>query len=155
MVERNVMVGYLRICIFVLGAAVVAPQISIAQTGQSGFDPWPSDTSNGPYGYADDYDPPPEISPNAERWRYSFHNGHWWYFTPQRKWLYWSQGRWVDYLPPGRSNTPPYIQPPVPQRSTVRRRLFNGPYNAYRYNAAPAPFGGGGFYYGQTGFGAY
>jgi hypothetical protein len=151
MAERNAMVGSLRIFIFVLATALGVPQISIAQTGQSGFEPWPQ----GPSGYTDEYDPPPDISPNAERWRYSFHNGHWWYFTPQRKWLYWSQGRWVDYLPPGRSNTPPFIQPPVPQRSTIRRRLFNGPYSAHRYNPPIGPFGGGGFYSGQTGFGVY
>jgi hypothetical protein len=145
------MVGYLRI--FVLAAVLAAPEISSAQTGQSGFDPWPANGADALY--QGDYDPPPEISPNAERWRYSFHNGSWWYFTPERKWLYWSQGRWVDYLPPGRSNTPPYIQPPVPQRTTLRRRLFNGPYNAYRYNPAPGPVYGGGGYYGQAGFGVY
>lgn len=147
------MVGYLRV--FILAVALAAPQISIAQTGPSGVEPWPASTSDGFYPPGSDYDPPPDISPNAERWRYSFQNGHWWYLTPQRKWLYWSEGRWVDYLPPGRSNTPPYIQPPVPQRSTVRRRWFNGPYNAYRYNATPGPFYGGGGYYGQAGFGVY
>src|SRR5215469_953604 len=138
------MISYLRIVVL---AAALAASTSLAQTGQ--FESWPSDAPDG------FYETPPEISPNAERWRYSFHNGNWWYFTPQRKWLYWSQGRWVDYLPPGGGNIPPYVQPPVPQRSTVRRRLFNGPYNAYRYNPAPGPFYGGGGYYGQTGFGVY
>lgn len=91
-----------------------------AQLPQSGFTPSSLPTDSG------SLDAPPEISPHAEQWRYSFQNGFCWYFTPERRWLYWSQGRWVEYLPPGRSNTPPYVQPPTPARwrpfGTIRRR---------------------------------
>ncbi|HVX14758.1 MAG TPA: hypothetical protein VHC22_26450 [Pirellulales bacterium] len=96
---------------------------------------------------------PPEISPNAEAWRYTYRNGGWWYLSPERRWHYWSQGRWVEYLPPGRSNTPSYIQPPAPQRP-ARWRPFNGRFNAYRANPAAMPYGGAG-YYGQVGVGVY
>jgi hypothetical protein len=108
---------------------------------------------------AGDYERPPEISPNAESWRYTYQNGRWWYRSPDRRSLYWSQGRWVEYLPPGRSNTPPYIQPPAPQRP-ARWRPFGGRLNAYRANPAAVPYGGpgyygGGGYYGQAGIGVY
>lgn len=99
------------------------------------------------------YDPGPDISPHAEQWRYSLNGGRWWYFSPERRWHYWSEGRWVEHLPPSRSNTPPYIQPPVPQRP-VRRRWIGG-YNAWRYNPAPAAYSFGPGYYGQPGFGVY
>jgi hypothetical protein len=60
----------------------------------------------------------PDISPNADKWRYVWYGGRWWYRQPTNRWTYWSEGRWVDYLPPARSNTPGYVQPPPP----VRRR---------------------------------
>lgn len=99
------------------------------------------------------FDPGPEISPNAEQWRYSYQNGCWWYLSPERKWLYWFDGRWVEYLPPSRSNAPPNVQPPVPQR-TARRRWF-APYSAWRYGPAALPYNAGPAYYGQMGYGVY
>ena len=29
------------------------------------------------------------------RWRYQWHNGNWWYWTPRNEWLLWRGGRWV------------------------------------------------------------
>lgn len=86
-----------------------------AQVPQPGFRPSPLPGESG------SVDVPPDISPNAEQWRYSFQNGFWWYITPEHRWLYWSQGRWVEHLPPGRSNTPPYLQPPMTQTNRWRR----------------------------------
>ncbi len=87
-------------------------------------------------------EPEPEISPNAEKWRYVWFGGRWWYRQPTNRWSYWTEGRWVDYVPPARGNTPPYVQPPPP----VRRRWRVGaaaPY--YRNPSAPGaavPYGG-------------
>jgi len=33
----------------------------------------------------------------GEKWRYKRHNGQWWYWLPSNKWVYWNDGRWVDY----------------------------------------------------------
>lgn len=38
-------------------------------------------------------------SGNVERWRYRQHNGEWWYWLPDERWVYWRDGRWQDYNP--------------------------------------------------------
>lgn len=32
-------------------------------------------------------------------WRYKQHNGKWWYWLPSERWVYWSNGAWVDHVP--------------------------------------------------------
>lgn len=41
--------------------------------------------------------PPRGLSEN--RWRYSFHRGHWWYYRDGGRWAYWTGLKWVDYEP--------------------------------------------------------
>lgn len=43
-------------------------------------------------------DVPPQGS-SANRWRYSFHNGHWWYYRDGGRWAYWTGTTWADYEP--------------------------------------------------------
>jgi hypothetical protein len=81
-------------------------------------------------------------------------NGMYWYFTPQRKWMYWSQGRWVQYESPAYSNTPPGLQPPAVSRPFRRARVNFGvgvgmPYYPYGY---PYSYPG---YYGGMGVGFF
>jgi hypothetical protein len=33
------------------------------------------------------------------QWRYRFYNGVWWYWLPENRWVYWSNGAWLDYNP--------------------------------------------------------
>jgi hypothetical protein len=91
-------------------------------------------------GPTSDIPPQPEFSPNAEKWRYTWFSGRWWYRQPNNRWSYFSDGRWVDYAPPGRTNASPYILPPPP----VRRWQF-GAGRYYRNPYPPgvaAPYGG-------------
>ena len=34
-----------------------------------------------------------------DAWRFRQHQGLWWYWLPSEKWVYWSDGQWVDYDP--------------------------------------------------------
>jgi len=34
-----------------------------------------------------------------ERWRFKYHRGAWWYWLPSERWVWWSNGAWVDYQP--------------------------------------------------------
>jgi hypothetical protein len=34
-----------------------------------------------------------------DQWRYTFHNGEWWYWLPANRWVYWRDNRWNDYNP--------------------------------------------------------
>ena len=34
-----------------------------------------------------------------DQWRYTFHNGEWWYWLPADRWVYWRDNRWNDYDP--------------------------------------------------------
>jgi len=33
----------------------------------------------------------------ANRWRYKFHNGHWWYYDRGKQWSYWNGSAWRPY----------------------------------------------------------
>jgi hypothetical protein len=35
----------------------------------------------------------------VEQWRYKRHNGHWWYYQVNGKWLFWNGRSWSDYTP--------------------------------------------------------
>ncbi len=44
--------------------------------------------------------------PAAIRWRYRWYDGHWWYWTPQDRWMwYGSDGRWIEFTSPDNSPT--------------------------------------------------
>jgi hypothetical protein len=34
-----------------------------------------------------------------QQWRFTFHNGEWWYWLPENRWVYWRDNRWNDYNP--------------------------------------------------------
>jgi hypothetical protein len=38
-------------------------------------------------------------SRNDNQWRYTFYNGMWWYWLPERRWVYWRDNHWNDYRP--------------------------------------------------------
>ena len=33
----------------------------------------------------------------GNRWRYRFHNGHWWYYGRSNQWSYWTGNAWTPY----------------------------------------------------------
>jgi hypothetical protein len=37
--------------------------------------------------------------PTVEGWRYKWHNGHWWYYQPNKQWLFWNGTSWSPYAP--------------------------------------------------------
>jgi hypothetical protein len=34
-----------------------------------------------------------------DKWRYRWHEGLWWYWLPENRWVYWHDGKWVSYEP--------------------------------------------------------
>ena len=40
-----------------------------------------------------------EAGPTPRSWRYTFHNGEWWYWLPTSRWVYWRDNRWNAYDP--------------------------------------------------------
>jgi hypothetical protein len=50
--------------------------------------------------------PQPAASPDQNAWRYVWHNGAWWYWLPQQKWVYWQSNHWNDYNPPAFASIP-------------------------------------------------
>jgi opacity protein-like surface antigen len=52
----------------------------------------------------------------ASDWRQVWHGGHWWYWTPQNSWLYWTGSAWTAYQP---SNCPPVATAGQPQPYTT------------------------------------
>jgi hypothetical protein len=103
-------------------------------------------------------DLPPEIPPNADKWRYMWHEGHYWYYQPSGRWSYWSAGRWVEYSASKYANTPPNIHPPAPQRRFGVKRIVPVPAypppGGYGPNVGYGPYGAYGDppgYYGPAG----
>jgi hypothetical protein len=84
-----------------------------------------------PVGYA--------IAPN---WRYRFHNGEWWYWTPGNYWMYYRGSRWVPY------DAVIYRRPVIVNRGPYYYR--GGPYyyrDGYRYG-----YWGPGYSYYRPGY---
>ena len=53
-----------------------------------------------------------------QQWRFTYHNGEWWYWLPTNQWVYWRNNRWNDYDP--QTFIYPYVPAVVPAgRATV------------------------------------
>jgi hypothetical protein len=37
--------------------------------------------------------------PNELKWRYKWHNGQWWYWSPDERWMIWDKNSWSIYDP--------------------------------------------------------
>ncbi len=46
-----------------------------------------------------DQDQKQDQKQNQDPWRFTFHNGEWWYWLPANRWVYWRDNRWNDYDP--------------------------------------------------------
>ncbi len=47
--------------------------------------------------------PSPAAQRDDQTWRYRWHEGHWWYWLPSERWVYWDGGRWNEFgRPAGR-----------------------------------------------------
>ncbi len=77
-------------------------------------------------------DPGPEISPSADKWRYVQKDGTWWYYTPEKRWLYWKEGRWVELT--AAPSTPAVASVPAPAPAQVYQ-----PYAPAQVYAVPQP----------------
>lgn len=78
-----------------------------------------------------------EIAARPDAFRYYWHNGTWWYFTPQNAWLRWNGSAWIVHHSINEANTfapapvqqqPTYIIVPGPTNSGP---AYSGP--TYRY----------------------
>ncbi len=41
----------------------------------------------------------PNAAQGQDQWRYTFHDGEWWYWLPANRWVYWRSNQWNDYNP--------------------------------------------------------
>jgi hypothetical protein len=64
--------------------------------------------------------------PDANRWRYRWSNGRWWYWTPQCCWMWYSDdGRWIK--------NDPNANPPAVERADRPAAYGYSPHPPYRY----------------------
>jgi len=85
------------------------------------------------------------VNPSGDQWRYRWHNGHWWYWTPENRWVYRNGNQWTSY--------PPAL--PVPPALLVAPDPSYASQPAYG-NYAPNPYGYYSSPYGySTGYGGY
>lgn len=74
-------------------------------------------------------------------WRYVFHQGRWWYWSPAERWSYYDGGRWVQL---------DSLNQPLTQRTDLAERGL--PEFRPLPRELPSPrFGPGGFYVGGSG----
>jgi len=155
------LVGAQTVPLQIVPPAPTRPPVELISPG--GLPPTPADRINSTANQPPPTSELPEISPNAEGWRYVWQNGAWWYFLPTKKWMYWSDGRWVEHVPAAYSNAPTYVQPPAPAvyPALPRPRVGIGVgvpyYYPYSYGPATAnPYRYGyryPYYYGRPGIG--
>jgi hypothetical protein len=53
-------------------------------------------------------DVPIEARPDG--WRYRWHQGYWWYYTPQQSWLRYENNAWKPFIVPPSAPTNPLAQ---------------------------------------------
>jgi len=75
-------------------AAKITPHVSANASGQTSATPAAKSTTDR----------------NANRWRYRWSNGRWWYWTPQNRWMWYNgeESRWIAYAA---NPTPPVAAP--------------------------------------------
>jgi len=83
---------------------------------------------------------PVKLSPTPvkEAWRYTLHNGEWWYWMPQNRWVFWRNNQWNGFTP--RPSAPPAgfdRMMDIPARS-----IYSGPASRYLGGDEVGPFYG-------------
>ena len=73
-----------------------------------------------------------------EQWRYRQDNGHWWYWTPENRWMWYNGTQWTYY-----------DQPSTGVTTTVQPAPYTTNYGSYDY----APSYGYGYGYGYPYYG--
>jgi len=91
------------------------------------------------------------------QWRYKFHNGTWWYWLPENRWVYWNNGSWANYDAATYAAQPTYNTQPSYNSYNYDNGGYNGPYTS-GYGGYPyygRGYYGGGYYpgYGYGGVG--
>ena len=70
-------------------------------------------------------------APGVNQWRYRWHHGTWWYWTPRSNWVYWLGNRWVPYDPnvnlSGNQRIPAYGARPASSRYYSQTGPHGGP----------------------------
>ena len=82
----------------------------------------------------------------ADNSRYRYQGGVWWYLLPSNRWVYWSNGAWVDYFPASSSPTVVYRGAPVYSSYYAPSYGYRSYYPSYR---SYYPYYGG--YHGHLG----
>ncbi|HUY92674.1 MAG TPA: hypothetical protein VMV10_28295 [Pirellulales bacterium] len=86
---------------FACWVVLLLPGAALAEPPRSSQLGAPRATNERPAAVADasvrqSADTPPQV-PAAERWRYRYQNGHWWYWGKTGAWSFWTGSRWVAY----------------------------------------------------------
>lgn len=72
-----------------------------------------------------------EATQSAHNWRYRFHNGEWWYYTPAGQWAFYRNGQWRDH-DVGASHTRLGASPIAPYYARPNYgRVYFGDYTPY------------------------
>jgi hypothetical protein len=114
-----------------------------------------------PTGVAGDANSAVAVNPGGDQWRYRWHNGKWWYWTTENRWVYRNGNQWTNYEPattfvpdPNRVSQPAYgYYGPNPYGYYSSPYGYSTGYGGY-YNYGPgyrAGYYGPGAYYGQSG----
>jgi len=93
--------------------------------------------------------PRPQIQGSNEDWRFVQHNGTWWFWTPDSRWLYFQGGQWIPYgstvMGPAVVGGPTYFDNQYPGGYYYGQPSYGGPYYG-GYGAQP--YYTGRYYYG-------
>ena len=94
-------------------------------------------------------------NPSSNHWRYRWHNGTWWYWTPANRWVYRNGNEWANFEPavtavPDARYT---SQPVYGYYQAAPNGYYPGPYSySAGYGGYYGPVYQGGYYYGPGGY---
>jgi hypothetical protein len=86
--------------------------------------------------------------------RYRYHDGVWWYWLPSNRWVYWSNGAWVDFVPTTQPSTVIY-RSAAPAYSYVPSYGYTSAYSYPQYYSSYGGYYPGYSSYYGSGYGYY
>jgi hypothetical protein len=92
---------------------------------------------------------------SGEPWRYRQHNGTWWYWTPDNRWVYRNGNQWINYEPATAAVPDARYsgQPAYGNYQPTPNDYYPGPYRySTGYGGYYGPVYQGGYYYGPGGY---
>ena len=158
MTAKYWLTALLALCAAWAASPLFAAEPKAADAGAAASEelPTPHADKPAPAQRADDAKKADKTTKADNKWRFRFYNGHWWYWQPDKHWVFWNGANWQDY--DRQSYAQWLFERDMNRYESETVRMGPAPYpggyppyfGTYGSYFGPGPFGPGGFYWRGT-----